>query len=85
VTFQQRFKAISTWPDIFQILRDHRCHPTLLYPGKLSVTIEEENKIFHDKTKSKHYLFTKYCPTENTTMKTPTQGVNYTQENTGSK
>jgi hypothetical protein len=30
----------------------------LVYPAKLSITIDRENKIFHDKTKFIHYLST---------------------------
>jgi hypothetical protein len=42
--------------DIIQTLRDHKCHPTLLYPAKLSITINGESKIFHDKVKFIQYL-----------------------------
>jgi hypothetical protein len=28
----------------------------LLYPAKLSITIDGETKVFHDKTKFTHYL-----------------------------
>ena len=31
---------------------------TLRYPAKLSITIDGETKIFHDKTKFNHYLST---------------------------
>jgi hypothetical protein len=50
-------KARSSWADI-QSLREHKCQPRLLYPAKLSITIEGENKIFHDKTKFIQYLST---------------------------
>ena len=30
----------------------------LLYPAKLSITIDGETKVFHDKTKFTHYLYT---------------------------
>jgi hypothetical protein len=30
--------------------------PRLLYPAKLSITIDGETKVFHDKTKFTHYL-----------------------------
>ena len=33
-----------------QTLRDHECQPRLLYTAKLPITIEEQNKIFHEKT-----------------------------------
>ena len=44
--------------NVLQLLKDHRCQPRLLYPAKLSITIKGENKIFQDKSKFKHYLFT---------------------------
>jgi hypothetical protein len=31
---------------------------SLLYPAKLSITIDGETKVFHDKTKFTHYLST---------------------------
>jgi len=37
---------------------EHRCHPRLLYPAKLSINIVGETKIFHDKTKFIQYLST---------------------------
>jgi hypothetical protein len=44
-------KARRSWADLIQTLREHKCHPRLLYPAKLSITIDGETKIFHDKTK----------------------------------
>jgi hypothetical protein len=41
-----------------QTLRKHKCQPRLLYPSKLSINIDRENKIFQDKTKFKEYLST---------------------------
>jgi hypothetical protein len=43
---------------VMQTLREHKCQPRLLYPAKLSVNIDGETKIFHDKTKFKPYLST---------------------------
>ena len=51
-------KARRAWTDIMQILREHRCQKKLLYPAKLSITIDGEIKIFQDKSK-----FTKYMTT----------------------
>jgi hypothetical protein len=51
-------KARRSWTDVIQTLREHKCQPRLLYPVKLSVTIDGETKVFHDKTKSTHYLST---------------------------
>ena len=36
----------------------HKCQPWLLYAAKLSIAIDGDTKIFHDKTK-----FTQYLPT----------------------
>jgi hypothetical protein len=44
--------------DVIQKLREHKCQPRLLYPAKLSITIDGETKVFHDKTKFTHYLST---------------------------
>ena len=46
-------KARRSWADLIQTLREHKCPPK---PAKLSITIDEETKIFHDKTKFKQYL-----------------------------
>jgi hypothetical protein len=44
-------KARRSWTDVIQTLREHKCQLRLLYPIKFSITIDEETKIFHDKTK----------------------------------
>ena len=41
-----------------QTLREHKCQPRLVYPAKLSINTEGENKTFQDKTKFKQYLST---------------------------
>jgi hypothetical protein len=51
-------KARRSWTDVIQILREHKCQPRLLYPAKLSITIDGETKVFHDKNKFTHYLST---------------------------
>jgi hypothetical protein len=40
------------------MLREHKCHPSLLYPSNLSINIDGETMVFHDKTKFKQYLST---------------------------
>jgi hypothetical protein len=42
--------------DVIQTLREHKCQPRLLYPAKLSIIIDGETKIFHEKTKFTQYL-----------------------------
>jgi hypothetical protein len=51
-------KAKRSWEDVIQTLREHECQPRLLYPAKLSSTIDGEAKVFHDKTKFRQYLST---------------------------
>jgi hypothetical protein len=47
----ETMKPRRSWEDLIQTLREHKCWPTLLYPAKLSITIDGETKIFHDKNK----------------------------------
>ena len=51
-------KARRSWTDVMQTLREHKCQPRLLYPDKLTITIDGETKVFHDKTKFTYYLST---------------------------
>jgi hypothetical protein len=51
-------KATRSWTDVMQTLREHKFQPRLLYPAKLSITIDGETKVFHEKTKFTHYLST---------------------------
>jgi hypothetical protein len=44
-------KDKRSWADAIQTLREHKCQPRLLYPAKLSITMEGETEIFHGKTK----------------------------------
>ena len=52
----ETMKARRSWAELMQTLREHKCQPRLLYPVKLSITIDRETKIFHDKTKFRQYL-----------------------------
>ena len=51
-------KARRSWTDVMQTLRKHKCQPRILYPAKLSLTIDGEMKVFHNKTKFTQYLST---------------------------
>jgi hypothetical protein len=51
-------EARRSCTDVIQTPREHKCQPRLLYPAKRSITIDGETKVFHDKTKSTHYLST---------------------------
>jgi hypothetical protein len=54
----ETMKARRSWTDVIQTLREHKYQPRLLYPTKLSITIVEETKVFHDKTRFTQYLST---------------------------
>jgi hypothetical protein len=49
-------KARRSWTDFIQTIREHKCQPRLLYPAKLSITVDGETKVFHKETKFTHYL-----------------------------
>jgi hypothetical protein len=49
-------KARRFWTDVIQTLREHKCQSSPLYPAKLSITIDGETKVFHDKIKFTQYL-----------------------------
>jgi hypothetical protein len=49
-------KARRSWADVRQTVREHTCQPSLLSSAKLSITIDEETKISHDKNKFAEYL-----------------------------
>jgi hypothetical protein len=46
------------WTDVLQTLREHKFQARLLYPAKLSITIDGETKVFHENNKFTHYLST---------------------------
>jgi hypothetical protein len=55
----ETMKARRSWAHVIQTLREHKCQHRLLYPAKLSITIDRGNKIFHNKTSQ----FTQYLST----------------------
>ena len=52
----ETMKARRSGTHVMQTLREHQCQPRLLYLAKLSITIDGETKVFHDKTKFTQYL-----------------------------
>jgi hypothetical protein len=52
----ETIKARRSWADVIQTLKEHKCQPRLQYSAKLSITIDGESKIFHDKAKFTQYL-----------------------------
>ena len=64
-------KAIRAWTDVIQTLREHKFQPRLLYPAKLSITIDGETKVFHDKPKFTH-IFPRIQPFKDNNRKKKT-------------
>jgi hypothetical protein len=54
----ETIKARRSLVDFIQTLRELKCQPRLLYLANLSITIDGETKVFHDRTK-----FAQYCST----------------------
>jgi hypothetical protein len=54
----ETLKAKRSWEDIIQTLREHKCQPRLKYLAKLSIAIDGETKIFHDKNQFMKYIST---------------------------
>jgi hypothetical protein len=69
----ETLKARRCWAVIIQTQREHKCQPRLLYPAKLSITIDGKPMIFYDKTKWTQYLATKPA-LQMIIDETPTQG-----------
>jgi hypothetical protein len=66
--------ARISWTDVIQTLREHKCQPRLLYPAKLSITIDGETNVLHDKTKFTQYLSMNPALQRIITEKKPIQG-----------
>jgi hypothetical protein len=49
-------KSRRSWKDVIQTLREHKCQPRLLYPAEISIIIDGETKVYHDKIKFTQYL-----------------------------
>jgi hypothetical protein len=49
-------EARRSWTDVIQTPREHKYLPRLIYPEKLSIEIDGETKVFHDKTKFTQHL-----------------------------
>jgi hypothetical protein len=57
----EAMKGRRFWEGVIQTLREHKCQPRLLYPAKLTITIDEETKVFHDKP-NLHNIFPQIQP-----------------------
>jgi hypothetical protein len=54
----ETMKARRAWTDDIQTLKEHKCQPRIRYPAKLTITLDGETKVFHNRTKFTHYLST---------------------------
>ena len=52
----ETMKTRRSGADLIQTLREQKCQARLLYPAKLSITIDGENKLFYEK-KNLHNTF----------------------------
>jgi hypothetical protein len=73
-------KARRSWAHLIWTIRKHKCQSRLLYPAKLSITIDGETKIFHDKNKFAQYFSTNPAPQRMIYRKLPHKEGNYTLE-----
>jgi hypothetical protein len=69
----ETMKATTSWADVIQTLREQHCKHRLVYPAKLTIAIDGERKIFHDKTKFTQ-SFHKSSSAQDNKWKMPTQG-----------
>ena len=78
----ETMKARKSWADILKTQRDRGCKPRLLYPEKITITINEENKIFYDKTRFKEYVSINAALQKEIEGKPQPKEANYTHKNT---
>jgi hypothetical protein len=78
-------KDRRSWKDVIQILREHKCQPRLLNPAKLSITIDGETKVFHDKKQIHTLTFHKSSPSKNNKGKTKQNKTKQTKKNNNNK
>jgi hypothetical protein len=70
----ETIKAKRAWSEVFWALNENNFNPRILYPAKLSFTIDGAIKIFHNKQKLKQYI-----PTKSQLQKI-LQGILYTED-----
>ena len=52
-------QARRGWKEVFKVIKGKDLHPRLLYPAKLSFSMERQIKCFPDKVKLKEFSITK--------------------------
>ena len=81
----ETLKARRSWIDVLQVLRVHGYQPRLLYPAKLSVTIDGENKIFNDKARFSQCISTNSALQKILEGKLQPKEVNYAHKGVGNR
>ena len=61
---KETLQARRGWKEVFQVMKGKDSHPRLLYPAKLSFSMERQIKCFLDKVKLKEFIITKPLPYE---------------------
>ena len=56
---KETLQARRGWQEVFEIMKGKDLHPRLLYPAKLSSSMEGQIKCFSDKVKLKEFIITK--------------------------
>ena len=56
---KETLQVRRSWQEVFQVMKGKDLHPRLLYPAKLSFTMERQIKYFPDKVKLKEFIITK--------------------------
>ena len=56
---KETLQARRGWKEVFQVMKGKDLHPRLLYPAKLSFSMEGQIKCFSDKVKLKEFIITK--------------------------
>jgi hypothetical protein len=73
-------KARRSWTDVIKTLREHQCQLRLLYSAKLSITIDKETKVFHDKIKFITLSFQEFSPSKDSNRKKKYKDRNHVLE-----
>ncbi|KAL6037201.1 hypothetical protein STEG23_016771 [Scotinomys teguina] len=81
----ETLQARRSWSDVIQILRDNGCQSRIIYPSKLSITIDGVSKTFQDKTRFEQYLSTNQALQKALEGRLQPKETRYTHENKGNR
>ena len=56
---KETLQARRSWKEVFEVMKGKGLHPRLLYPAKLSFTMEGQIKCFPEKIRLKEFIITK--------------------------